>query len=431
MADDYPLPPQLEAIAKICRGDPRAIVETVRSLVEEHGRWNDYSLNLVASHNHLSPTARALLSSAVADNIMSGHVGARDHAGGAWIDAIDTIVVELCKKLFGSQWVEYRPMSGALANGLALFGLLAPGETVMALPAKFGGHRTYREDGYAGALRVNVLDLPYDDATNEIDLPGLAVAVERLRPRLIIVGTAELRFPYPVKELKVIADSVSASVVYDGAHVLGLVAGGQFQDPLGEGAAVLTGSTQKTLAGPIGGLIMTRDEDLGKQISCHTSGLISNYHNNRIAALAVTLAEMVCFGQEYATQVIHNAQALARALDERGLPVVGKDRGFTRSHIVLLDVTALSQGEVSFQLLEEARIPTTRVPLPHTYPERRGIRLGTSAVTRRGMKVGEMATVAHLIRRVLIDREPPERVARDVKELVAAYSSVRYCFGES
>lgn len=422
-------PPDLGAVARACRGDPVALVSLVRDLVEDHGHWNDGSLNLVASHNRLSPTARALLCSSVADHILSGRLGARDHAGGAWIDAIDTVVVELCQRLFGATSVEYRPMSGALANGLALFSLVGPDDAVMALPARFGGHRTYREGGYAGILPLRLSDIPYDESREAIDLDRLAMAVERTRPRLIVVGTAEVRFPYPLAGLRAIADSVGAQVLYDGAHILGLVAGGQFQDPLGEGAAVLTGSTQKTLGGPIGGLIMTRDEELGRRISNVTSGLISNYHNNRIAALAVTLAEMSCFGRDYAAQVVENAQALASRLVAEGIPVAGTPRGLTTSHIVLVDPTELPEGETAFRRLEEARILTTRVPLPHTYPERRGIRLGTPAITRTGMKAGEMSVVASLIRRVALDREPPARVARDVTELAGTFAAVQYCFG--
>jgi glycine hydroxymethyltransferase len=422
-------PPDLGAIARaVAAGDPASIIALVGELVEEHGRWNDGSLSLVASHNHVSPAARALLSSSVADYIMSGRLGAREHAGGAWIDAIDTIVVELGRKLFGATTVEYRPMSGALANGLALAALVPPGATIMALPARVGGHRTYRQAGYAGPLGLRVVDMPCDETTEAIDLEGVARAVERERPQLLIVGTAELRVPYPVKALRAIAEPAGARVFYDGAHILGLVAGGQFQDPLGEGADILTGSTQKTLGGPIGGLILTRDVGLGARISDTTSGLVSNYHNNRIAALAVTLAEMAHFGREYATQVVANARALATSLVDQGVPVAGAGPELTSSHIVVVDPTGLADAGGAFRRLEQSRILTSRVPLPRTYPERQGLRLGTPAVTRTGMKPPEMATIATLVRRVLVDREPPERVARDVADLALAFRTVGYCF---
>jgi glycine hydroxymethyltransferase len=428
IAGDTPTLPDLAAIARACAGDPAGIITLVGDLVDQHGRWNDGSLSLVASHNHISPTARALLSSSVADYIMSGRLGGRGHAGAAWIDAVDTIVVELARKLFGARTVEYRPMSGALANGLALAAIVEPGDTIMALPEKAGGHHTYHKSGYAGPLGLRVVDMPCDEATEAIDLDRTARAAERERPRLLVVGTAELRAPYPVKALHAIAQKVGARVFYDGAHILGLVAGGQFQDPLGEGADVLTGSSQKTLGGPIGGLILTRDEELGARIAKTTSGLVSNYHNNRIAALAVTLAEMTQFGRAYAAQVVTNAQALAHQLQQQGVPVAGVGPDLTSSHVVVVDATGLPNAEGGFRRLEQARILTSRVALPRTYPERGGIRLGTAAVTRTGMKAAQMTTIATLIRRVLVEQESAELVAKDVTDLAHGFRTVRYCF---
>ena len=419
--------PDLSDILRAAQADPAAIPPLVRQLVDDHGSWNASALNLVASHNHLSPTARALLSSSVADEIISGTLGSRNHSGGAWIEAVDTIVVELCKRMFGAAWVEYRPMSGAQANGLALAALTRPGDTVMALDPKYGGHRTYREDGYSGILGIRLCDIPYDGEAAAIDLDKLEAAVRTERPKLIIVGTAELLSPYPLKELRTIADRVGARLFYDGAHVLGLAAGGQFQDPLRDGAEFLTGSTQKTLGGPIGGLILTTDKKMGAEITRVTSGLVSNYHNNRIAALAVTLAEMAHFGRDYTAQVVRSAQALARGLDNEGLQVVGETQDFTQSHIVLLDSTKLPVGDAAFRKLEEALILTTRVPLPHTYPERNGIRLGTAAVTRLGMPEEAMSRVATLIRRV-VTGELPQDVAVDVTDLASSYATVQYCF---
>ncbi|MBI4182958.1 MAG: aminotransferase class I/II-fold pyridoxal phosphate-dependent enzyme [Proteobacteria bacterium] len=422
-----PEPPDVSAILRAARSDPADVPALVQRLVADHGTWHASALNLVASHNCLGPVAKALLSSSVADNILSGELGARNHSGGAWIDDLDTLVVELCKRIFGAVRVEYRAMSGAQANGLALAALTRPGDTVMALARRHGGHRTYREDGYSSVLGIRLRDIPYDERADAIDLNRLEEVARRERPRLLIVGTAELLFPYPLKELRAIAAAVGARLYYDGAHILGLTAGGAFQDPLREGAEILVGSTQKTLGGPIGGLIMTTDEAAGAEITRLTTGLVSNYHNNRVAALAVSLAEMARFGRAYAAQVVDNARALATALDREGVPVVGKERGYTASHIVLLDTTALPVGEAAFKRLEEARILTTRVPLAHTYPERRGIRLGTAAVTRRGMREEAMSRIATLIGRV-VTGEPAGAVAAAVTDLVRSYPDVKFCF---
>ena len=419
--------PDLAAVAAVCSGDPAEIVAFVQRLVKDHGRASESFVNLVASHNRLSPKALAMMSSSVAEHIMSGRLGAREHAGGAFIDAIDSVVVQLSRALFGAGAVEYRAMSGALANGLALFALAKPGETIIALPARHGGHYSYREAGYAGARGLRVLDIPCREADGSIDLEALAAVAKRERPRAIVVGTAWMLEPLPVAELRAIADSCGAMLVYDGAHILGLVAGGQFQHPMREGAHILTGSTQKTLGGPIGGLVLANDSALGELISNATSGVISNYHNNRVAALAVTLAETARFGHPFAAQIVHNARTLAQALAECGVPVVGRRPLFTASHVVLIDPRNLRNADHAFRRLEAARILTTRVPLPQTYPERRGLRLGTPAVTRTGMGPEEMRAIATLIKRVLIDQEAPERVAPDASALAEAFPDVRYC----
>jgi glycine hydroxymethyltransferase len=368
-----------------------------------------------------------MLSSPVADEIMSGRLGAREHSGGRWIDAIDTVVVELSKRLFGANAVEYRAMTGAIANGVALIGALRPGSRVLALPARFGGHRTYREGGWGGLLGLVIQDLPCDES-GDVDIKGFAETVERVRPAWILVGTAELLFPYALQRLSAITRSFGARIFYDGAHILGLAAGGQFQDPLREGATLLTGSGQKTLGGPISGLVLTTDPELGESITTRATGIISNYQNNRIAALAVTLAEMVEYGAAFADQIVRNAQALASGLAERGVPVVRGERGHTRSHMCIVDTTQISDGTTGFSRLEQARILSTRVPIPETYPHRSGIRLGTPALTRLGMREPEMALIAQLIARVLVDREPPQAVAQGAGDLAMSFRRVGFCF---
>ena len=422
-----PQAPDLAAVTAACSGDPAGITAFVQRLVEDHGRASESVVNLVASHNRLSPAALAMMSSSVAEHIMSGRLGAREHAGGGFIDAIDSVVVHLSRVLFGAAVVEYRAMSGALANGLALFALAKPGDTILAQPARFGGHYSYREAGYGGARGLRIVDIPCREPDGAFDLEALAASAKRERPRAIVVGTAWMLEPLPVAALRAIADGCGARLVYDGAHILGLVAGGQFQDPLREGAHVLAGSTQKTLGGPIGGLVLASDRALGETISNATSGVISNYHNNRVAALAITLAETARFGREFAAHIVQNARTLAQALAERGVPVVGRPPLFTASHVVLIDPRKLPDAEHAFRRLEAARILTTRVPLAETYPDRRGLRLGTPAATRSGMGAEEMRAIAVLIKRVLVDREEPARVAGEASALAAAFPGVRYC----
>jgi glycine hydroxymethyltransferase len=407
---------------------PETVRGVVDALIDGHSQLARKSLNLIASHNQISPVSLAMLSSSLASDFLAGEVGARPHAGGAWIDELDSLVVQLCQRLFRAQCVELRPMSGAIANGVALGGLVQPGDPILALGSRFGGHPTYREAGYAGLLGLKITDIPVDESTGTINIGALADIAERVHPKLIIVGTAVLLFPYQLGDIRAIAGGGQARIMYDGAHVLGLVGGHQFQDPLAEGADVLTGSTQKTLGGPIGGLVLTNDESLGDAISSKASGLLRNYQNNRIAALAITLAEMIQFGDSYASQVVANARTLAAALDRAGVTVVGRELGYTQSHVVLIDARDSELGAHAFDRLEQAGIRATPVALANTYPEKLGIRLGTPSITRLGARESDMRAIATLIARVLVDHEPPERVALDVADFSASFAKVGYCF---
>jgi glycine hydroxymethyltransferase len=385
------------------------------------------TLNLVASHGRMSPLARSV-GSAFELDFISGQPGARTHGGAGFIDAIEGLLVRLCSEVFGVQHTEYRPPTGALANGFALLSMLRPGDVVMALEPRFGGHYTYREDGYPALVGAHVVDLPFNPDEDAIDLPRLQVAVERLRPNVIVLGTATQRFPYPLREVRAAADSVGAKVLYDGAHILGLVAGGAFPNPLSEGAEIMTGSTQKTLSGPVGGLVLSSSEGLMSQVSQTASRLLSNYENSRLAALTITLAEMAVFGSAFAGQVIANSRRLAAALDRFGVPVLGRDRGYTATHIVIVDASPLPDGALAFNRLEAAGLMTTRVAIPSTYPDRLAIRLGSAALTRAGAQEDDMTEIAALLARILVDREPPDRVAPAVADTAGRLTEAAYCF---
>ena len=418
-----------EVVRAALEDDPQRLADLVDSLTEEHNRWHEHNLNLVASHNLISPRAMALMRSNLIENASSGPIGARSHTGTALLDRIETLLVELAKKLFGVTYVEHRPPSGALANGLFFFGALDPGDRVMALSPKYGGHCTYLGGSYPGVKGLNITDVPcYGDDYPEVDLELLAEEVERAKPKWIVVGSATLLFPYPLREIAEIAGRVEARILFDGAHILGLAPNGQFQDPPHEGAAVMTGSTQKTLGGPVGGLILMHDGGVAERVTSRTSSFISSYNNNRTAALAITLAELLAFGKEYAQAVVSNAQTLARSLDAEGFTVAGKERGFTQSHVVLVDLETTPHGTESVRLLEQAHISSSLADLPRTYPRKSVLRLGSPACTKRGMDVTEMTEVARLIRRVILDGEDPKAVGKDVADLASSVTGVHYCF---
>ena len=418
-----------EVVRAAWEDEPKGAAELVAALAGEHDSWHRRSLNLVASHNLISPRAKAILWSDLVDNGASGAIGGRSHTGTVLLDRIETLLVELAKRLFGVPYVEHRAPSGALSNGLFFLGATEPGDRIMALPLKYGGHYTYREGGYPGARGLEISEIPcHGEDYPEVNLELLAQEVERVRPAWLVVGSATLLYPYPLEEMAEIARSFGARIMYDGAHILGLAAGGQFQDPLHEGAAVMTGSTQKTLAGPVGGMVLMNDPEVDERVSTKANTLISSYNNVRLAALAVTLAEMVAYGKEYAQAVVGNAQALSRSLEAEGFRLAGKDRGVTQSHLVLVDLGTAPACLEALGRLEAAHISCSPASLPRTYPHKTALRLGSPVCTRRGMGTGEMAEVARLVRRAVLDGEDPARVGRDVVEMASSFDEVHYCF---
>ncbi|HHO57423.1 MAG TPA: aminotransferase class I/II-fold pyridoxal phosphate-dependent enzyme, partial [Thermoplasmatales archaeon] len=240
----------------------------------------------------------------------------------------------------------------------------------------------------------------------------------------------------PLKELADVAHEVGAKVVYDAAHVLGLIAGGKFQQPLKEGADVMSGSTHKTLPGPQGGMILankTREEEKYiKQLDWGVfPGVTSSYHLHHVAAKAIAFAEHLQFGKEYAEQIVKNAKKLAEALYNHGFDVLGRDYGFTESHQILFKV-GKEKGKEAAEILEEGGIIANMNMVPgDEHPLRpSGIRLGVQELTRLGMKEGEMEEVAKFFKRLLIDREEPAKVRKDVVEFKREYRHIHYCFHE-
>ncbi|MEM2118575.1 MAG: serine hydroxymethyltransferase, partial [Candidatus Bathyarchaeia archaeon] len=309
-----------------------------------------------------------------------------------------------------------------------------------------GGHITSGKKelgGTAGAVKGLVVEyLPLDYKELNIDVDKTKAKIQELAskgktPKFVMFGASVFPFPHPVKELAETIHSVGATVGYDAAHVAGLIAGKQFQDPLREGADVVSLSTHKTFFGPQHGGILSWEKHAEKLKKATFPGMVSNHHLHAVAGLAVACAEILEFGKEYASQVIKNAKALGQALYERGFNVLAEHKGFTQSHVILVDITKLGDGGTIEETLEKANIIINRNLLPWDIKEGRhfmhpgGIRMGVSEVTRLGMKEAEMKEIAEFFKRVLIDKEPVEKVAADVAEFRKGYQKVHYCFENS
>jgi glycine hydroxymethyltransferase len=240
-------------------------------------------------------------------------------------------------------------------------------------------------------------------------------------------------FPFPVAEMAAVAAEWGGRVFFDGAHQLGLIAGGCFQDPLAEGAAVLTGSAGKTFSGPQSGVMVWNDPELTRPLADAVFPALAATHQvNRVAALAAAAAELIEFGREYMAAIVANAQTLAGALHTRGIPVLGAHKGYTRTHQVIADVRGFGGGLDVAHKLAEANIITNKNLLPNDEPtdwdRPSGLRIGTTEVTRLGMGAQEMEAIADLIARVLVENEDPQQVKAQAQELRAGFQTVGYTF---
>jgi len=388
---------------------------------------------MIASENVISPLARELLLSDFGDRYAEGLPGERYYQGNVFVDEVERRVVALAQKLFRCRLADVRPISGTVANLAVYYALLEPGDIMTSVALRHGAHISSAKFGAAGMRGVNNVNYPFDVERMNIDVDGTAKLIAQVKPKVAAFGQSVFLFPTPLKDLQEAFQEAGCRVWYDGAHVMGLIAGGKFQDPLREGADMITGSTHKTLPGPQHGILLSdsADEKLVKRLLKGVfPGVVSNHHLHAMAALGVTLAEHLEYGRTYAEQIVRNSKALGQALYERGVKVLAEKHGFTESHALALDVAAHGGGAKVAVDLEKANIITNKNLLPwDTSPVKpSGIRLGTQELTRLGMKEPQMREVADLLARVAVKGEAPEAVAADVASLRREFNTVHYCF---
>jgi glycine hydroxymethyltransferase len=392
-------------------------MESLLELVRKHEEWRGkQTLNLIASENVASPQVRKLMST---DLLHRYTAPDRFYMGTKFIDEINELTSKVAREVFGAQYADPRPLSGHIADWILLSCFTKAGESILSVSPTNGGYPGISNEGVTQFMSRKNLYFPFDEGKMNVKVDQASALIEKEKPSLVIFGASFILFPPPVKELSKIAKSVGAKIAYDGAHVLGLIGGGRFQDPLREGASILIGSTHKSLFGPQGGIILA-DAPAGKIVKeAVFPSFVDNAHYNRIAALTMALFELKSFGRAYADQVIKNAKTIGRALDEQGVPVKCKEYGYTESHQVHLENKRIDSRIDHTKILEEANMIVDK-----------GTRIGTCEVTRRGMKETEMERIAELIARVVVKREQPERVRKDAIRLREEFNKLEYCFKE-
>ena len=404
----------------------------IRRVIKKHHQWRSSCINLIASENLTSWAVREVLASDFGHRYAEGEPYYRFYNGAKFIDEVEALALNLAKKIFKAEHVNLKPVSGCQANLAVFYALTKPNDAVMALSISDGGHISYMDFGGAGIRNLKVLGLPFNPEEMNIDVDAAVKKIFEIKPKIVFLGGSVILFPQPIKEIKMAVKEVKGYVAYDGSHVLGLIAGGQFQDPLGEGADILSSSTHKTFPGPQGGIICCRKDLAEKMDKAIFPGLVSNHHLHHIAGLTIALLEMEKFGVEYAKQTIKNAKALAENLYNYGFDVVCANKGFTESHQVLINVSKFGGGKPVANLLEKANIICNKNLLPRDKPKSAenpsGIRLGTPEITRLGMKEREMEQIATFIKQTIIDREKPEVIAKKVKNFTRKFLTLKYCF---
>jgi glycine hydroxymethyltransferase len=423
----------------------REVLEKIVELERRHIEWRSNCLNMIAAENIASPSVRNRLPTdfgcryvntvgpALATNWATYEEG-KVYEGLDHIVEVEKICQKLLQQLFRAKYADYRPLSGSaaiLGNWAALTDV---GDVIVTTDIESGGHGEGWDDA-AILMGRKIEHWPFDSKEFTIDLEAAKKKIKRIKPKLLVFGASRILFPAPIRELKDVADNVGAYCTYDGSHVLGLIAGRRFQDPLREGVITLFGSIHKTFPGPQGGVVLSNaDEDVLKRLDiAMVPSLFDNYHQNRVAALAVAAAEMIEYGEKYADQIIRNAKALGQALNDEGFTVVASHKGFTETHQILLDVRPTGRGGIeSAKALASCNIIANRGFLAGDRKERKSgaVRFGVSELTRIGMKESTMADVARLIRKCLLDNVSPATVKQEVIQLRQQYNRLEFSFDQ-
>ncbi|MDD5366708.1 MAG: hypothetical protein PHR30_15330 [Gallionellaceae bacterium] len=400
----------------------------ILNLLAEHEHKLTRSINLVASENMISEDVRRALSSDVAMRYCIPPEGERpaaiwDYPNQAQVRQIASETERLARALFHAAYADARPLSGNQVAQIILMSLASRGATVWSVPSSCGGH--FATPIIAAREGLHLLPIPYDRSRGIIDIDAAGEMAKKHPPRLVFLDASMHLFPHPVAALRE-AIGPDPIISYDASHTLGLIAGGAFQAPLQEGADLLHGSTHKTLWGPQKGLITVREEGaIATRIRDAVVPLfVSNVHVHHVAALGIALEESRAYGAAYAQAVIHNAKALAASLAGLGIDVLFAELGATDSHQVLVDLGDKQRSLSVWNRLQNAGLNTNAIALP--FRPSHGLRIGVAEATRRGLGIPEMNRIAAWIALCAAGTTPTGTIAREVAELSARFSLIRY-----
>ena len=402
----------------------------IEELAQENHRLHDIEgINLNPATNILNPRAEKLLASGMGSRASLGHPGDKYETGLGAIEQIEIITQELACEVFGSTYAEFRVPSGAIANLYAFMATTEPHDTIIAPPPSIGGHVTHHKGGSAGLYRLNTISAPVDQTGYTIDIDALRKLAHEVKPKLITVGGSLNLFHHPIAQVRAIADEVGAKVLFDAAHLCGMIAGKVWPQPLVEGAHLMTFSTYKSLGGPAGGLIVTNDDEIAQKLDAIAyPGLTANFDAAKTAALGITLQDWKSVGRDYAQMMVKTSQALAQHLQNLGVNIYAADKGFTTSHQFAILAAPYGGGQTAARRMGEAGLLACGIGLPVEQVEGdlNGLRIGTPEIVRIGMKVEHMQDLAEFIARSLDTSAEPKSIQREITEWRKQFSGVHY-----
>ena len=414
-------------LAQIAASLPAATAETasrIEGLIARNAETHDARcFNLNPAANVMNPRAEAALARGLGARPSLGWPGDKYETGLEAIEEIEVIAGALAAGIFNARHAEVRVPSGAMANLFGFMALARPGDHIIAPPASIGGHVTHQRAGCAGLYGLECHAAPVNADGFTLDLDALEVMARKLKPRLITLGGSLNLFAHPVREVRAIADTVGAHLLFDAAHQCGLFAGGAWPNPLDEGAHLMTMSTYKSLGGPPGGLVVTNEAELAERLDrIAFPGLTANFDVAKSAALAISLLDWRDGGSAYARDMIETAQALAGALQRLDVEIFAAEHGFTRSHQFALRARKQGGGQAMARHLRAANILASGIGLPDAPVEgdMNGLRLGTPEIVRFGMGTDDMKELASLIARALAEADPT-KIAADTSRFRARF----------
>ncbi len=397
--------------------------EIAAAISDELGRQRDH-IELIASENFVSKAVMAAMGSPLTNKYAEGYPGKRYYGGCQYVDVVENLAIERAKKLFGCDYVNVQPHSGAQANMAVFFAVVKPGDTVMGMSLADGGHLTHGSPVNMSGKYFNIV--PYGvNADGYIDYDNVMAIAKECRPKLIVAGASAYARAIDFKKFREIADEVGAVLMVDMAHIAGLVAAGLHMSPIPY-ADVVTTTTHKTLRGPRGGMILCNQEAADK--FNFNKAIFPGIQGGPL--MHVIAAKAVCFKEAlepefkvYAQNIVDNAQALAKGLIDRGFDLVS---GGTDNHLMLVNLISKGvTGKATEKLLDSVNITCNKNAIPNDPASpfvTSGIRLGTPAVTTRGFKPADMETVAEAISLAIADPEGnKEEAVRLVKSLTDKY----------